>query len=228
MGNFSESIFNLFPPFFRDNDSYKDGNGKGLLQRYLEALGKELDLEVLNKVPKIQDLVNADFVASKHLVHLADVLGNPPDTFGDELKYRKLLKYICYINKHKGTVRGYELLFNILGVEVEIEEIPITTYKYDSEHQYDTHLTYDGNCPPCSNYILHITDAGGNCPEIGDAQGDVTLRQALDAIIAYVEPINAKLQDITYNGTSIEPGWILSTGFWDDSKTWLDTGIWVD
>ena len=228
MASFSEHLYNQFPYFFRENDTYKDNEGRGIFQRYLSALGSEWDNGSLNTIPGLDTLTDAELVGDKQLVHLADVLGNPPDTFGNEPRYRVLLKYITHINKYKGTLKGYQLLFSILGVEVTIEEITLTSYKYDSGNQYDTDIIYDGNCPPCSFYVLHITDPDGNCPEIGQAQSNVTLRQLLNAIVAYVEPLNAVLKDITYEGTSLEPDWILSTGFWDDTKTWLDTGTWID
>lgn len=228
MVNFRNWIFEHFPYYFRENDSYKDGDGYGLFQRYLTGLGSELDYELTNKIPGLLDLNNAEVIASKHLVHLAAVLGNPPDTFGDETKYRKLLRYITTINKYKGTVRGYELIFGILGVNVVVEEIALTDYRYDSEFKYDDGNIYDGNCPPCSKYNLIITDPDGNCPEIGEASSDPILMALLKAIIKYVEPINAVLASLSYGGEISDNGWVLTTGIWNDSKYWDNSKYYRD
>ena len=228
MINFRTWIFEKFPYYFWENDTYKDGEGHGLFQRYLETVGIELDSELVNKIPGLLDLTNAELVASKQLIHLAEVLGNPPDTFGDETKYRKLLKYITNINKEKGNLKGYQLIFGVLGVDVEIEEVYGLDNHYDTELQYDTDLHYDGNCPPCSNYTLAITDPDGNCPEIADAPTNPIINNLLMAIIKYVEPINAVLVDITYGGGSLTDQWVLTTGIWNDNNYWNDVKIYRD
>lgn len=228
MVNFSTWFFNHFPEFFWENDSYKDGNGQGLLQRFLSALGIEVDTYVTPRITDLLNLTDVEGVESKHLTHLADILGNPPDMFGDETKYRLLLKHLSHINMYKGTLKGYQLIFGVLGVKVEIEEIALVEYNYDSGHQYDLPINYDSKCPPCSKYNLIITDPDSNCPTIGTAADEPEIFNLLIKIIEYVQPINLILNQVTYEGTDLIPSWILTTGVWDDSKRWNDSKYWRD
>ena len=228
MVNFGTWLFNLFPYRFREEDTYKDGDGKGLLERYMQALGEELDEEVIPPISLIAELNDPELVSDKHLVHLADFLGNPPHTFGDDTKYRKLLKYLVKINQHKGTEEGYKLIFGVLGVDVTITEVEPTSNIYDDTLEYDSGNIYDSNCPPCSKYSLAIEDPDGNCPEIGDAESDPVLYALLRKIIEYVEPINAMMTNLTYNGDVTGDRWVLTTGIWADQNYWNDAKYWRD
>ena len=43
----SNFLWELFPGFYKEFDTYKDQQGKGLLERYINAIGTEVDQEVL-------------------------------------------------------------------------------------------------------------------------------------------------------------------------------------
>lgn len=227
MVSFKDWLFDTLPYYFRANDSYVTG-GKGLLQRFLMAIGEEIDDNIIIPLTNLFNVYDAALIDEKLIVHLAEILGNPPDTFYDTNTYRRLLKYIPYINKYKGTAKGYEYLFRVLGVMATIEEDELVDYKYDIGHQYDTSVKYDSQCPPCSNYTLLITDADNNCPILADAPTDPLIYNMLLNLIRYVEPINARLTGYSYNEGSGADWWILTTGVWDDTKFWSDTKHWKD
>lgn len=230
MVNFSTWIFSKFPDYFWENDSYKDGQGLGLLQRYLKAIGQELDENITPQIANVQDIQDPITTAEKYLTHLSDVLGNPPDTFYDVPKYRRMLRYIMGINKCKGTIASYEKIFAILGVTINITQIAEQVYQYDTGEQYDKALTYDTPCPPCTDYTLAIIDPDDNFPILGTMGVNLNIYRLLMAIIKYVEPINARLITLTYKGVDITTGsnWVLTTGIWYDDEHWKDTAYYKD
>lgn len=199
--SFAKFIFERLPVYFKINDTYKNRNGEGLLERYLSNFGYELDFEVMPQINCYLNIIDATVAPASFLKHIADVLGNPPDVFNSEQIYRNLLAYIVSINKIKGTRKSYELFFSILGFDIEIEEIePVDLENfYDNGGQYDSGIIYDINkCEPCSYY--DITFYPKNLQDI-ELTPD-TLRR-LKVAIQYNEPINAKLRKLTF-GIKVE------------------------
>lgn len=204
-----EFIWDLFPHFYYQYDTYKDQEGKGLLQRYIEEMGTTLDEEVMiylkensNKyyLNNIQPLEVEDNLVDT----LARVLGNPPTLFdGDE--YRKLLQYISSIYKIKGSKLSYTLFLNLLGFEVDIveydpddtQDIQMNFGFYDEvDFLYDDNGEYDvvaadfyNTCITCSEYTLLLS-------QIGDIPLTDEIISKISDIIYLVEPINAKLRNI--------------------------------
>lgn len=191
---FGHFIPDKLPVYFRMNDSYKDKNGDGLLMRYLTVFGDEIDQEIIPTIECYINIIDAQKADAKFLTHISDVLGNPPDVFGQDDKYRNLLSYICSIYKIKGTKVAYELFFSILGFDIDLVEIePNQGFsEYDDGGQYDNGLIYDVNrCEPCSEYDItfYPKDAGFVLtPDIVDK---------LKSAIKFNEPINARLRNLT-------------------------------
>jgi hypothetical protein len=197
---FANYIFSLFPEFYKDNDSYKDINGEGLLERYTQIFGEEIDEKIIvfaEEFTKNVDMFECD---AKFLNHIAYALGNPPDVLSDEDKYRKLLSYIVSVYKIKGTKRSYELLFNILGYNVSvIEHLPCEGYYYDMGYTYDEEgVIYDKFCCPCSQYEIAFSSQDDDCETATINPISQTILDNLYKIIFFIEPINAKLLSLTY------------------------------
>lgn len=197
--DFSIWIWERLPQYFVENDTYKDANGDGILMRYLSVLGYELDMDIVNQIPCYLKIIDPTTCAEEFLIHLSDVLGNPPDIFNDISLYRKLLNYIVAVYKIKGTVAAYELFFSLLGYDIAIVEIePVNNEsQYDIEGEYDTgniDSVYDNNrCSPCSAYSITFypqTLEGINITQ--------SLLDRLRVAIDFNEPINAKLRDLTF------------------------------
>lgn len=201
---FKDWLFNKFPHRYKKEDSYKDVDGKGLFERFLNALGEELDEEVIPYLESHLDILDSMSVSDALLPHLADTLGNPPDTLRDADKYRLFLKYIVPINRLKGTVGSYDLLFSIFGVTVEIEVDELVRHLYDNDLEYDEKdgdLLYDSDCPECICYSLNIIDGDGNFPLFGE-MNEAELENLLK-LIGYIEPIDTLLCTLSYNGSEI-------------------------
>ena len=117
------------PDYFRRNDTYVDENGDGLLMRYLSIFGDEIDQEIIPTIECYLNIIDAQNCDPQYLTHLSDVLGNPPDIFGDDDKYRNLLSYICSVYKIKGTKKAYELFFSLLGFDIDFyDAFDITSF----------------------------------------------------------------------------------------------------
>ena len=194
--SFQSFIQDRLPDYFRRNDTYVDNDGNGLLLRYLSIFGDELDQEVIPTIECYLNIIDAQYCDAKYLTHISDVLGNPPDIFGDDDMYRNLLSYICSVYKIKGTKKAYELFFSLLGFNIDLYEIPLNdkVTNYDSEGEYDDiELIYDQNkCTPCSYYDITFYPKNPN-----NYTFTADLINKLMAAIKFNEPINAKLRHLT-------------------------------
>lgn len=184
-------FFKQFPGYYQATDPHKNGAGEGVLQRYLQVYGDELDedyIPYLDDFLKIIDFVECD---DKYLPLIGSILGYPPSIDGVSDSYRKILAYSIAIYKIKGTKKSYEILFNIFNFRISfVEEVPRKKITYDNSPIaiYDndiTHNIYDSDCDYCSGYWIKYNYLGvGNIP--------VGLLDKLTNIICWLQPINAK------------------------------------
>lgn len=197
---FTSLFWKLLSPYIQSRDSYKDENEQGLLERYLVAFGEEVDNNLLPSIENYMTNIDAALCEGKFLEHISDVLGSPPDIFGDYSNYRNLLTYVVSVYKIKGTLSAYKLFFDLLGFNIDIYEIPVVNSEgqYDGEGEYDTGnelSVYDQDiCSPCSSYdITFYPKIGGNITI------NSTILSRLKEAISFNEPINAKLRKLTFS-----------------------------
>jgi phage tail-like protein len=204
MTNLSNFFFNSLPHYFHSQDSYKDSEGKGLVQRFTEVLQEEAET-IHESISNIPQAMSPSEVPDSHLYLLGSIFGNPPALFYNKDNYRKLLNNLPYLLKRKGTLEGLELIFSIIDLEVEIEDVTPDPWYYDEDNQYDTGGKYDGHCLNCFYFVVHITDNSGVLPleDSGSGSGiEPQILKELQEIIYYMTPINGWLADITINGES--------------------------
>lgn len=214
MVTFSEWIFNQFPPRFKEEDTYKV-SGRGLFERLLYSMGKEWDDNLIPSIENLYLQTDPTTCDSKFLNIISYFYGNPPNPLSYEDKYRILLSRITEVNKIKGTAASYVLFFKLIGLDVTVNEIEPLVIRYDSEGPvYDYGgIRYDSKCPKCSDYTLDIVDLENLYPEFGADPIDPEILKLLIRMIKYVEPINARLTGITYNGTGIHYAGSYSMGY---------------
>lgn len=194
---FKNYLFEKLPYYFLSQDTYKNEQGEGLLQRYLTIFGDHIDEEIIPDIECYLNIIDSSLNSSAHLNILSDVLGNPPDIFKDEDKYRNLLTYIISVYKIKGTIEAYRLFFNILGFDIILTEVNIETLadidtKYDFGGIYDNGGIYDADiCQQCSEYDITYIPFN-NSEVIVDEALLIRMQQS----IAFNEPINAKLRNL--------------------------------
>lgn len=181
---FKDWIFNQFPRYYQMNDTYKDGNGDGLWKRYLRVFGMELDENFVPYIDNFSDLFNILKCDDKFLPLIGAILGYPPSIDGTNETYRKVLAYAVAIYKIKGTANSFQILFNLLGLTINIiEDIPKKKVTYDADFFYDDGNFYDSECDNCSGYWIQY-------------YSDVTLTTeqlaAITNIVNFLNPINAQ------------------------------------
>lgn len=210
MMDFKKFIWDLFPLYFYKYDTYKDHEGKGVLQRYVKTFGAEIDEEVITYLDESHENyylnnIEALKIKEKLIPIIQYLLGSPPSILEGE-DYRKILQYIVPIYTIKGTRLSYKLFINLLGFEVEIiEHEPgefvgeigeqLLTYDFDPELFYDEGNLYDSNigetetlCVYCSDYTLLLKSLGPSLTE--------EVIDKIKEIIVFIEPINAVLREI--------------------------------
>lgn len=207
---FANFFFDKLPLYFWRNDSYKDSNDRGLLERYLQIFGLEVDNNIKPLADNYLDIIDPSTVTAKHLSHLAYSLGNPPDMFqSNPAQYAKLLQHIVTLYKIKGTIESYKLFFSLMGFTVFIIEYPeeVET-KFDSGCLLDEGYKFDMGCPTCSEYSLVISQLLSNPNNICQIPTFITLNQTMitliTEVIKFIEPINAELRDLISGGLVCE------------------------
>ena len=209
-------LFGKLPHYFKENDSYKDVNGEGFLERYMEIFCAEVDNQITPYIDDLPLITNAEELPNLTspngedlIIHLSSLFGNPPDVGNSniyaggpnsELVYYKLIRYIKHILQTKGTIKSLELYLALYGYELSniTEASPIVT-KYDNTptpDDYDDFKKYDFGFVFFSEYDLVITDKAGmgtkNPPQ---AWLDNSLKPAIQN---FLSPIWALLDSLTY------------------------------
>lgn len=197
-----EAIFGFFGPGEKKQDGGKehdpDGEGRGTFERFNRVLGSDFDDNTLPPIEHLVDnTVHYRTILEKFIQHAEDSVGNPVAISNDPEVRRKILRFWISLCKIKGTIKSYEVLFKMMGFDsVAITEFH-DEYGFDSPETLDSPLRrFDSGCKPCSGYIIELT---------GGILLDVPLIGAIGNVIEFLEPINAKLLEITYNGIVIEP-----------------------
>jgi hypothetical protein len=200
----ADKIFSFFGTNAKVRDSYKDGSGKGISERYQEIIGESYDEELSDLVSNLLDnTVVPQTVLEKLIPFLEYNIGNPVIIFYAPSYRRKIIAFAQRIYETKSTIVSYEMLFHILGfdaVEIELFSDGVT---FDWGELDDEDRTFDSNSC-CVYYTIKLT-------------GTVTISQdvydAVIRIIEYLEPIDGHLREILYNGTPIS----VEGGVFDDS-----------
>lgn len=190
-------ITSLLPSTIKDQDSYKDVNQKGFVERYLEIFGLELDEFYYTKIYNIEDELNPLTVSNpEYLDYIAYALGDWPNIAQDEAGYRRFLSYVVSIFKIKGTIQSFHSILYPLGLEIDnFYEVPLVGVTYDVGILYDDPvIRYDDACQTCSYFDISLTGLEDLTAELYD--------KILNTI-ELVRPINAKLRTFEYNGGEV-------------------------
>lgn len=203
-------LFGLLPNYFKENDTYVPNEvlgfeSEGFLERYLGGLCSDIDSELSPYLDNIGYLYDATGLSNlphsdynKFLIHISDMMGNPPDIGTEEL-YAILLRYLVHILRVKGTRLSLDLYLVLFGYKVKDMTItpymtPIydhlpTPYKYDDGYVYDTMDIF------YFDLDLVITDYNGMGPLDPGSPWLLKLREALGN---FIMPIYINLISVTY------------------------------
>lgn len=206
-------MFGKLPVFFKVNDSYKDGNDEGLLERYLEIFCAEIDGELSPYIDEVLDITDAEALSgltrdnpTELLTHISELFGDPPDIgtglaySGDEDNYIALIRYIANILRTRGTTKSLEYFLALYDYEIDtLTESTDTIGIYDATPtvlEYDSGSEYDGGFTFYSGWDLVITDQAGTATKSPpQAWLDDYLKPAIQT---FISPIWAELGTLTY------------------------------
>lgn len=198
-----DRIFKLYGNYIIKTDSYKNLEGRGLLQRYNELCAEDYDN---NLQPRIESLVDNTLVPQTTLLnflpYLNYMIGGSLFLGTAEDQIRKSIRFATKLYQIKGTILSYETAFKMLGfTSIIIIEYPAggtfdngnTTSEVQAEPYFDDfYRTFDETCPSCSAYTIRI---------YGDLTLTDELHKAIFRAISFCEPINAQLRSAYYNDT---------------------------
>lgn len=199
-----EKIFGFFGREIKIRDSYKDVNGKGILERYNEVMGLEYDTYYSEYIDNLIDnTLVPQTVLEKFIPYMELMFGGLQFSGTDIQTRRKILKFALRLYETKGTKKGYDLIFRLLGFN------SVTIVEYDDNYTFDMGNTtsapdpstvgfddfyrrFDSKCPTCSAYTLMV-------------YGDMELTSDLQKMIFRADdlerPINADIRSVFYNDT---------------------------
>lgn len=187
-------IFDFFGIKDKLNDLFKDVNGKGLHQRFNEMLAEDLDENEIDKTNNVVKYTcDPQECMEKFLFYKEQAFGGLYAISSNPIIRRKILSFAVYLNRIKGTEESYQIPILLLGfTTVEIHEFDATN-GFDSPTTFDDEeRVFDMKCAGCGKYRINIT---------GTISMTAGLLNSIINIVKYNEPINAKLENIYYNGS---------------------------
>jgi hypothetical protein len=206
-------LFSKLPQYFKSNDSYKDVNDEGLLERYLQIFCEEVDENISPYIDDLLSITDASALngitrdnPTELLTHISWLFGNPPDIgtgesySGDEEEYIILIRYIRQILQTKGTTQCLIYFLAIYGYEIDtLTESAANATIYDktpTADSYDDSGVYDIGFVFYSDFALVITDKPGT----GTKNPTQTWldNYLAPAIRKFISPIWSNLTSITY------------------------------
>lgn len=136
----------LMPHYYKQNDTYKDKDGCGILERFLKSLGQHLSVEVVPEIDSLIDKVTEISTIDQSLLNqLWELLGSVPYSFGTVIsssnalygepghteepgdsnpraRFRDLITYMLSLYKIRGTLDFYPALLRIYGYDAIVRD----------------------------------------------------------------------------------------------------------
>lgn len=174
--SFKQWVFpNLFPAYYKDYDTYKDKNGKGILERFIEVCSNYLDTDIIPDIDNFMDILDVDVTPDIFLNYFWEYFDYIPYAYGVLVKgtpftkenvaswlntpdgfpkadTRSILKYAVSLYKIRCTQDFYTILGRFYGVRFELEEI-LFEDGYSNKPSNNPGINYRSNNPGI-NYRL--------------------------------------------------------------------------
>jgi hypothetical protein len=199
---FVDYLWDLFPSYYTDKDSYKNENGKGLLERFIRAHGEELDEKIVPAIANFLDVLNPETENSKYIPHIAYQLGSPSNIFNTPSKYKDLLNKVIGIYKRKGTKQSYEDAFRLVGIKPILIMILSPRTVMDIGLKMDTGMLMDVSLRAHVGYSISILDLKGK-----PLTSNLEIEKITNLIRSLVEP-----EHMNFLGINVLPA-----DFYDDN-----------
>ena len=216
-------LIDYLPFYYKNKDTYKDGNGQGILEKLLEICGTYFQDSIKAEIDSSLEILDISSTSKYYLNLLWEMLGqmpfaristNPGPLSLSEEQQRNLIKYTNTLLKIRGTEKFFQVMFGVFsnksnnlaititsddpGWEKDVKEHTVIKYPYFNTDSFDDdNISMDEyyRMKQCINVTFNITG------KIEDQY-----HQALVAFIErfvpyFVHPIiyiNSKSMDETY------------------------------
>ena len=146
-----KKLIDLLPSFYKDNDSYKNEEDKGILERFLEVAGDYFGDRVTPDIDNLVNLIDIDTTGEIYLNYLWEFLGSIPYAYGSirrgdlwdrysetdfnravwlsgsfdnipRARFRDVLKYAISLYKIRGTLDFYNILLGFYDLSCTISD----------------------------------------------------------------------------------------------------------
>lgn len=203
--NFKEFIFSLFPSYYKEHDTYKDNEGRGILERFISVCSEYLDTDILPDIDNFHHLWDVDKTSPIYLNYLWEYFGFIPYAYGiitrgdpytkenlekwineASLQYplgdtRSLLKYAISLYKIRGTQDFYTILGRFYGINFIITDPSENDNPFEEQGGISSttvwELTYDSVSSYDSKSITYDRNSG-DCWECVELKARIQIPQA--------------------------------------------------
>lgn len=198
---FKDTLIEFFG-FWKRDDSYKNAGGKGLMERFNEVVGEDLDDELS---PLIDNLIPNSLIPdtcfSQLLTYLEQNVGSDLFLGSATSRRRQARRMIHRYYGIRGTITAYELMFDLMGYTIGITE-DFTAYGFDRGIKFDHPVRrFDMGCPSCTSYRIDVVGDYWDAIN-GISTIPVEHLEAFKSIIIFNQPINATLLGVFINNGS--------------------------
>lgn len=205
--NLADRIFEFFGSYYKRIDSYKDGDGKGIFERFQEIIGEDADVYLITpEEDAVKNLLTPDDVQTKYFDFLANHIGCSLK-IGSSVttRIRRMFRVIMSLFGLRGLEQNYTWLFDLLPIEfIAIHRIhPDVPKGFDSPVELDdTDRKFD-SCDTVVDLTCWI-----------ELEGTLAMTEelllAIQNIIVFNTPFYITIGYIMYNGTI----YIFDTHYW--------------
>lgn len=181
---FKDKIFSLISNrFIKENDTYKDTDGKGILERFMEVCGEYLDTDINPQLDNFLDQLDPLTTDEYFLNLLWEYYGYIPYAFGImqdsqyydktqltktltrkdlNVDHRNLLRFAITLFKIRCTPKFYNILGRFYGLEIDITEPTGDRINkssvYDSQAYYsqESYYNQEVDCLECLELDIKV------------------------------------------------------------------------
>ena len=91
-------LIDLLPYYYKGADTYKNKDGKGIFERYLEIFGNYFEDHIVEDTSTITDIIDIENCDEIYLNHLWEFLGQMPFAQGPQVDIEKWKSYFNGFN----------------------------------------------------------------------------------------------------------------------------------
>lgn len=153
-------LIDLLPITYKELDTYKNEEGEGILERFLQVCGDYFEDKIVPDINSIENLIDIDTTSPIYLNYIWELLGSIPFAYGvlldtrlwdtyskvsdnseawlkaletlpPKARPRDILKYAIPLYKIRGTLDFYNTLLGFYGFKCKISD---PTGDYDNPH----------------------------------------------------------------------------------------------